>query len=91
MLQFSIQKLPIDYLLEIKDRIILIRKQQKITQEQLAKQSGVSYGSIKRFEKNGQISFQHLLMIAHALNIISDLDNIFIHTEKSDLSKHFDI
>ena len=37
-------------------RVRKIRKRRKISQQKLADLSGVSYGSIKRFETSGQIS-----------------------------------
>ena len=37
-------------------RIRNIRKRRSISQQKLANMSGVSYGSIKRFETTGQIS-----------------------------------
>ena len=36
-------------------RVRNIRKRRSISQEKLAQMSGVSYGSIKRFEASGQI------------------------------------
>ena len=43
----------------------------------LASMSGVSYGSIKRFETTGQISLISLTKIAMALDIADELRNIF--------------
>lgn len=40
----------------IVDRVKLRRKELKLTQKELAKRSGVSYGSIRRFENSGEIS-----------------------------------
>ena len=39
--------------------------------------SGVSYGSVKRFESTGQISLLSLTKIAMALDIADELRNIF--------------
>ena len=54
-----------------------IRKRRQISQRSLADLSGVSYGSVKRFETTGQISLLSLTKIAVALNIADDLRNIF--------------
>jgi len=43
----------------------------------LAKRSGVSLGSIKRFELTGQISLESLLKLAHVLNRLNDFELIF--------------
>ena len=73
-----------------------IRKRRQISQRSLADLSGVSYGSVKRFETTGQISLLSLTKIAVALNIADDLRNIFIkyillaeRNIKSSLSYHF--
>lgn len=58
-------------------RIRNIRKRRSISQQKLADMSGVSYGSIKRFETTGQISLVSLTRIAMALGIADELRNIF--------------
>ena len=58
-------------------RVRKIRKRRKISQRKLADLSGVSYGSIKRFETSGQISLLALTKIAMALDMADELRNIF--------------
>lgn len=58
-------------------RVRNIRKRCSISQKKLADMSGVSYGSIKRFEATGQISLLSLTKIAIALDIADDLRSIF--------------
>ena len=58
-------------------RVRKIRKRRKISQQKLADLSGVSYGSIKRFETSGQISLLALTKIAMALDMEDELRNIF--------------
>ena len=58
-------------------RMRKIRKRRKISQQKLADLSGVSYGSIKRFETSGQISLLALTKIAMALDMADELRNIF--------------
>lgn len=62
---------------KIADRVRLIRKRRSISQEKLAQLSGVSFGSVKRFETTGQISLISLTKIAMALDIADDLRQIF--------------
>ena len=45
---------------DIARKIVRLRKRKKITQKQLAARSGVSLGSLKRFEQSGEISLQSL-------------------------------
>ena len=58
-------------------RVRNIRRRRSISQEQLAAMSGVSYGSVKRFETTGQISVLSLTKIAMALDIVDELRTIF--------------
>ena len=63
--------------LEIAKRFIIIRKCKKISQQRLSVLSGVSYASIRRFEKTGDISLASLVKLALALQLYDDLDNLF--------------
>ena len=47
-----------------------------LTQEGLAKKSGVSLGSLKRFENSGQISLESLLKLALVLECLDDFSVI---------------
>ena len=62
---------------ETAEEVRNIRKRRSISQQRLASMSGVSYGSIKRFETTGQISLVSLTKIAMALDIADELRNIF--------------
>ena len=62
---------------KLADRVRNIRRRRSISQQKLAKMSGVSYGSIKRIETTGQISLITLTRIAIALGIADELRNIF--------------
>ena len=46
---------------EIAERAKFRRLEQNLTQEGLALRSGVSLGSIKRFERSGEISLKSLM------------------------------
>ena len=62
---------------KLADRVRLIRKRRSISQEKLAQISGVSFGSVKRFENTGQISLISLTKSAMALDMAGDLRQIF--------------
>lgn len=61
----------------IAERIRTIRRRRKISQEKLSEQSGVSLGSVKRFERSGEISLLSLTKIAIALGLQTDMQNLF--------------
>lgn len=62
---------------DIAQKIVRLRKRKKITQKQLAARSGVSLGSLKRFEQSGEISLQSLTRIAIALDVENELEDLF--------------
>ena len=76
MIKFSINKKPYDFLEEIALRHKILRKQAGFSQSELAKRSGVSLGSLKRFETTGQISLEALLKLVDVLNRLDDFDLI---------------
>lgn len=55
----------------------MLRKRLKISRQKLSEISGVSYGSVKRFEETGNISLLSLTKIAMALDAAGDIKNIF--------------
>ena len=61
----------------IAQKIVRLRKRKKITQKQLAARSGVSLGSLKRFEQSGEISLQSLTKIAIAIDVENELEDLF--------------
>ena len=63
--------------LEIAKRFVSIRKSRKVSQQRLSILSGVSYASIRRFEKTGDISLSSLVKLALSLQLYDDLDNLF--------------
>lgn len=70
-------KTPNDIAKELVERIKQHRKKLKISQAQLATKSGVSLGSIKRFESKYEISLNSFIKILIALNLEQDLENLF--------------
>lgn len=84
MNKYSLEKLPRDILQEMALKHRQLRKQQKLTQAQLAERSGVSLGSIKRFERTGKVSFEALLKLAQILGRLGDFESLF--APKGDLA-----
>ena len=71
------QKLPGEVLAEIRERAVRRRRALKLSQQALAKKSGVSLGSVKRFETTSQISLISLVKISFALGCEDDFDMLF--------------
>ena len=61
----------------IAKRVRDVRKRRKLSQERLSEVSGVSLGSLKRFEQSGEISLLSLTKIAIALRLEGEMKNLF--------------
>ena len=77
MSQYSIIKSPAKVMQELVTKTQQLRKQNGVSQLELAKRSGVSFGSVKRFETTGQISLESLLKIAYFFNRLEDFTTVF--------------
>ena len=90
MLNFSLAKTPSDLLQTLAKHHHILRKKNGYSQQELADRSGVSLGSIKRFERTGLISLESLLKLAHVLNRLEDFDKVFENQNNlDDLEKLF--
>ena len=67
---------PNDIALRTANKIKRIRKRKKIT-EVLAARSNVSYASLKRFERTGEISFVSLIKICMELGVEDEIKDLF--------------
>ena len=76
MRRYSINKLPTDVLLNTAKKVRELRKEAGYSQAELARRSGVSLGSVKRFEITGQISMVSFLKVLHLLNRLEEFDGI---------------
>ena len=72
-----LQKTPGELQTLIAERVRIIRRRRKISQKKLSELSGVSLGSVKRFEQSGEISFLSLIKIATALGLNNELEHLF--------------
>ena len=58
-------------------RIRGIRKRRRLTQQDLSERSGVSLGTLKRFETTGQISLLSLTKLAISLGCENEIRSLF--------------
>lgn len=72
-----LQKTPGELQTLIAERVRTIRRRRKISQKKLSELSGVSLGSVKRFEQSGEISFLSFIKIATALGLNNELEHLF--------------
>lgn len=73
---------PVEVMRQLGARIKDKRLAANLTQAGLATRSGVSTGSIKRFESTGEISLKSLLKIALVLRCLNEMDELFKEDDK---------
>ncbi|MCI8647395.1 MAG: helix-turn-helix domain-containing protein [Firmicutes bacterium] len=83
-------KTPYEIQREIASQAKERRKALKLTQSRLAERSGVSLGSVKRFEQSGEISLASLLKIALVLDCLGDFEGLFVKAEYSSIEEVID-
>ena len=81
--KYSNELRPNTVLRQTADRYRQLRKRSGYTQQELAERSGVSLGSLKRFEQTGQVAFAFLLRLAHVLDTLSDFSPEPLTNERS--------
>lgn len=62
---------------EIASRAKSKRLSLNLSQKTLAERSGVSYGTLKKFEQTGQISLESLLKLAIVLEALNEFEELF--------------
>ena len=70
-------KTPHDLQQELAAKAKALRLSMNLSQQDLARQSGVSLGSLRRFEQSGEISLKSLLNIAWALGGLKEFSLLF--------------
>jgi transcriptional regulator with XRE-family HTH domain len=87
---YSLEPTPLEVSKALAERHRTLRKQQKMSQEEMAERSGVSLGSLKRFENTGKISLDSLLKLMHLLGRLNEFENVLIPKENlEDIEKLF--
>lgn len=62
---------------DLASRIRALRLDRNWKRETLARRSGVTVASLKRFENSGKISLENLLLLARALGRLDDFATVF--------------
>lgn len=68
---------PLEYLAQIAQKAKEKRLSLNLSQQNLSIRSGVSLGSIKRFERTGRISLESLLKLALVLESLDSFNSLF--------------
>ena len=71
---FTIDKTPQDVLVELARKTRRLRKEKKLSQQEIATKANVSLGSYKRFERTGQVALDSFIRIAFILGRLDDFD-----------------
>jgi len=62
---------------DLKERFRALRLDIGYTQEALSNRSGVSLGSLKRFEQSGEVSLTNLLRLSVILDVLDEFEELF--------------
>jgi len=81
MLSF-LPKNPQDVMEELRVKFKQRRTSMGYTQTECATRSGVSLGSLKRFERTGQISLESLLKLAFVLECLGEFEGVCVEWEE---------
>jgi transcriptional regulator with XRE-family HTH domain len=81
---YSLEPTPLEVSKALAERHRILRKQLKMSQEEMAERSGVSLGSLKRFENTGKISMDSLLKLMHLLGRLNEFDSLLLVKENLD-------
>jgi transcriptional regulator with XRE-family HTH domain len=81
---YSLEPTPLEVSKVLAERHRTLRKQLKMSQEEMAERSGVSLGSLKRFENTGKISMDSLLKLMHLLGRLNEFDSLLLVKENLD-------
>ena len=73
--------------LAVATRLKSRRLAQRLTQEGLARRSGVPLGTLKKFERSGQIAFVSFIRLAIALKDEGALENLLLEEEFTSLDE----
>ena len=79
--KYGDQKSPKEIMILLSKNIIVLRKQEKMSQKELSERSGVAYASIRKFESTGIISLESLLKICEALKRLTDFESILLPSD----------
>jgi len=83
-------KTPNDLAKIILNNVRAYRKGQNLSRQRLSEMSGVSFGSIRRFEESGEISLKSLLKIAIVLDCTDEFEQLFKQTEPKSIQEIID-
>ena len=73
--------------MNIASNLRCLRKGRKFSLQSLSEKSGVSYGSLRRFEETGEISLRSLLKVATVLDAAEPLNNLFKDVEPKSIEE----
>lgn len=90
MNNINLLKSPNEVNKDIAKRMRERRKEKKLSQIRLSERSDVSLGSLKRFERTGEISLSSLVKIAFALDCEDDFDFLFAKKGYSSIQEVID-
>lgn len=76
--EYGDENTPKEIMILLSKNVVILRKQEKMTQKELSKRSGVAYASIRKFESTGIISLESFLKICDTLKRLKEFESILL-------------
>lgn len=80
-MMYSLEPTPLEVSKGLAERHSTLRKQLKMSKGEMAERSGVSLGTLKRFENTGKISLDSLLKLMYLLGRLNEFDKLLLPKE----------
>jgi transcriptional regulator with XRE-family HTH domain len=88
--EYGDENTPKEIMILLSNKIVVLRKQLKMTQKEVSERSGVAYASVRKFETTGVISLESLLRICEVLGRLKEFESILIPDEMEKIKELFD-
>jgi len=75
---------------KISQNLRIYRKSSNLSMQRLSELSGVSFGSVRRFEETGEISLMSLLKIAIILDCANEFEQLFSRPDPKSIQEIID-
>ena len=89
--RYSVNKTPKESALALATRCKLLRKQIGWSRAELAKRSGVAYETIRKFDREGNITLVSLLKLLDVMGELKNVESLVNLDDKDRVNQLFDI
>ena len=89
-MSYGIHKTPYEITVLLGERMKQLRKEQKMSREEMANRSGVPASTLRKFEQTGAVSLESLLKLAKVVGKPTDFETLLISNDLESMRYLFD-